>query len=104
MAEISVSTVDPTAEEHWTFQVVVDDTRRTEHTVTMRRVDYERLTGNAVKVGETDGPERFIRESFQFLLEREPQGSIMSEFDVMIIPRYFPEYEGEMMGRHGQDN
>lgn len=103
MAEISVSTVDPTAEEQWTFQVVVDDARRTEHTVTMRRVDYERLTGKAVKVGETDGPERFIRESFQFLLEREPQGSILGQFDVAIIPRYFPEYEGVMMGKYRQD-
>lgn len=103
MAEISVSTVDPTAEDHWTFQVVVDDTRSTEHTVTMRRVDYERLTGETVKVGETDGPERFIRESFQFLLDREPQGSILGQFDVTIIPRYFPEYEGVMMGKYGQD-
>lgn len=40
-----------------------------------------------------------VRESFEFLLEREPQTSILREFDLEVIGRYFPEYPGEMRRR-----
>jgi len=36
--------------------------------------------------------ERLVRESFAFLLEREPATSIMRKFDLDVISRYFPEY------------
>ena len=38
-------------------------------------------------------PEDLVRRSFDFLLEREPPGSILREFDLTVIGRYFPEYE-----------
>lgn len=43
--------------------------------------------------------ERVVRESFDFLLEREPASSIMSEFSLEVIPRYFPEYKEELSKR-----
>ena len=44
-------------------------------------------------------PERIVRESFQFLLEREPPGSILREFSLSDITRYFPEYPDELRRR-----
>ena len=35
---------------------------------------------------------------FRFLLEREPNTSILTAFDLPVIERYFPEYEQEMKG------
>jgi hypothetical protein len=43
--------------------------------------------------------ERVVRTSFQFLLEREPASSIMREFSLDVIARYFPEYEDELPRR-----
>jgi len=44
-------------------------------------------------------PEELVRESFSFLLEREPPQSILSTFDLTVISRYFPEYRGEIAKR-----
>ena len=43
--------------------------------------------------------EAVVRESFNFLLEREPASSILPEFSLAIIPRYFPEYSQELPKR-----
>lgn len=37
--------------------------------------------------------EALVRKSFEFLLERESNGSILRSFDLAVIARYFPEYE-----------
>lgn len=47
---------------------------------------------------ETDG-EYVVRESFAFLMEREPATSILPEFSLAIIPRYYPEYKNELPER-----
>ena len=44
-------------------------------------------------------PEDLLGESFRFLLEREPNNSILSSFDLPLIGRYFPEYEEEIRAR-----
>jgi hypothetical protein len=41
-------------------------------------------------------PERCLEAAFRFLLDREPKESILSHFDVMVISRYFPEFEREL--------
>lgn len=46
-----------------------------------------------------DEEELVVRESFAFLLEREPASSIMSEFSLSVIGRYFPEYGEELLRR-----
>jgi hypothetical protein len=43
--------------------------------------------------------EGVVRESFVFLLEREPASSILPEFSLDVIPNYFPEYREEMPKR-----
>ena len=40
-----------------------------------------------------------MRQSFAFLLEREPAGSILPRFDLTVIGRYFPEWREEMRSR-----
>lgn len=46
-----------------------------------------------------DDPERVVRASFEFLLEREPASSILPEFSLDEISRYFPEYREELPKR-----
>jgi hypothetical protein len=38
--------------------------------------------------------EELVRDSFAFLLQREPKESILKEFDLSVIQRYFPDYDG----------
>ena len=47
---------------------------------------------------EADG-EAVVRESFAFLMEREPASSILPEFSLAIISRYYPEYKDELPER-----
>jgi hypothetical protein len=54
------------------------------------------------ELGVTDvAPEAAVRESFAFLLEREPPTSILPEFSLDVIARYFPEYVRELPRRLG---
>ena len=70
------------------FRVRVQEAKgATTHRVTAKAADLARLS----RAGET--PEAFLVRCFEFLLEREPKESIMSSFDVMVIARYFPEFE-----------
>ncbi len=46
-------------------------------------------------------PEELVRASFAFLLEREPATSILPEFRLDIISRYFPSYPAEIGARLG---
>jgi hypothetical protein len=46
-----------------------------------------------------DDPERLVRETFAFLLEREPRSSILARFELSVVARYFPEYPAEIRRR-----
>jgi hypothetical protein len=48
---------------------------------------------------EGEDTERLVRASFEFLLEREPASSILAEFELSEIGRYFPEYWDELQRR-----
>jgi hypothetical protein len=65
---------------------------KTRHHVTLTRGHYDRLASHVE-------PERLVRESFEFLLEREPKESIMEYFELTEIARYFPNYEKEIRWR-----
>lgn len=73
-----------------TFFVTVSGTKTTTHTVTVAPEYAEKLTGSNHTTAE------LVRKSFEFLLEREPNTSILSEFDLPVIGRYFPEYEKQI--------
>ena len=45
------------------------------------------------------GDDRLVRESFTFLLEREPATSVLRSFGLEVIEEYFPEYRREMARR-----
>ena len=75
------------------YEVKVGGTTQTTHRVTLRDADRQRLGGKDVSA------ERLVEESFRFLLEREPNTSILSGFALPVIRRYFPEYEGEIRKR-----
>jgi len=70
-----------------TWEVRVAAARATEHRVRVSP-DY---AAKLVRPGET--VESLIVRSFEFLLEREPNTSILGEFDLSVINRYFPDYE-----------
>ena len=48
-------------------------------------------------------PEELIRASFEFLLERESAASILREFSLDVISRYFPGYPAEIRARLAGD-
>lgn len=74
------------------FEVTIDGSG-TEHRVTVPESLIEELNL------PEDDLEKVVRESFEFLLEREPASSIMSTFSLDVIPNYFPEYEEELPKR-----
>lgn len=70
-----------------TFEVSVQKRVATNHRVTVDAAYCQKLTG-----GRTDA-EQLVKKSFEFLLEREPNTSILRSFNLSVISRYFPEYE-----------
>ena len=56
------------------------------HKVKLSEKVYIDLTGSKISKIE------LIKNSFEFLLERESNQSILREFDLEIIENYFPEY------------
>ncbi len=70
-----------------TFKVTVEGRTTTTHTVTVSLDYYKKLTGGRATADE------LVEKSFEFLLERESNTSILSTFDLPVIQRYFPEYE-----------
>jgi len=74
-----------------TFKVTVKGSNTTtNHTVSLSPSYYKELTGG--KISEED----LVENSFEFLLERESNTSILSSFDLPVIGRYFPAYENSI--------
>jgi hypothetical protein len=70
-----------------TFKVTVEGHTVTTHEVTLSASYCEKLTGGRIS------PEALIKKSFEFLLERESNTSILRSFELSVISQYFPEYE-----------
>jgi hypothetical protein len=64
----------------------------TNHRVSVATGDLARLAPGAID------PEDLVRRSFEFLLQRESQHSILASFELTDIGSYFPEYEREIGG------
>lgn len=88
---IRIKTID-----ELTFEVTVDASITSTHHVTVSEDIYQRLTGGKVS------REELVRTSFEFLLEREPNTSILGRFDLPVIGSYFPEYEARMRARFAE--
>ena len=75
----------------WLAEVTVRDPATTTHRVRVSKAERERYgTGDVAEL---------VRRSFEFLLAREPNSSILREFDLSTIERYFPEYAREIAPR-----
>ena len=72
------------------FQVTVADSMTTTHEVTVTDQSLSDLTNNKVT------KEQLLEFSFNFLLDREPNTSILSKFDINVISKYFSDYRDEV--------
>jgi hypothetical protein len=86
-----MSTVHVKKLNETTFEVMVQDSTPTTHTVSVTPDYAAKLSGGQITV------EQLIIRSFEFLLERESNTSILRSFDLPVIARYFPEYERTMI-------
>lgn len=75
-----------------TFEVTVTQRSTTRHTVSVSPAYATQLTEGRCST------EQLIVRSFDFLLERESNTSILGRFDLPVIGRYFPEYERTIKG------
>jgi len=78
---------EPTGDSWTCFVTVTGGGSETHHAVTLTSADLARYAPD----GAT--PDDLVRRSFEFLLAREPRESILRQFDLPVIGRYFPDYE-----------
>lgn len=77
-----------------------DDNGRPRFTVRIGDHVFD-VTAAPTEADALDAPDTasLVRASFEFLLEREPVGSILSRFELAEIGSYFPEWPTEMRRR-----
>ena len=69
------------------YQVTVEGAPTTVNSVTVTPEYLQKVAGGRASA------ETLIEKSFEFLLERESNTSILQAFDLPVIQRYFPQYE-----------
>jgi hypothetical protein len=79
----------PLADGHRCTVDVLQGASASHHTVEVSTPELDRW-------GRGRSVEELVRDSFRFLLERESKESILREFKLSVIARYFPEYEREI--------
>ncbi len=79
--------IDVQAIDDRSFEVTVEGRETTKHEVTVDPSYHEKLCGDRAS------PKALVEKSFEFLLEREPNTSILRRFDLSVISQYFPDYE-----------
>jgi hypothetical protein len=89
MSQITITELEP-----GTFGVQVEEG----HETTSHRI---RLEDDFLDDAGLDTFEReaLVRETFEFLLEREPATAIMAEFGLDDVQRFFPDYVEELSRR-----
>ena len=73
-----------------TFAVSIESSINSNHIITLNDDIYTEMTKGF------KSKEELILFSFTFLLERENNTSILSNFNLEIIQNYFPEYKNEI--------
>lgn len=86
MSKINITKVDDTH-----FIVDVKCKSASTHMVTIPTSYAQKLLG-----GSNTDVETLLECSFEFLLKREPNTSILRSFELSVIERYFPEYVTEI--------
>jgi hypothetical protein len=72
-------------------EVAVRDRATTTHRVRVSAAELAKYGGG--------DPAELVRRSFDFLLAREPNTSILRAFDLSAIERYYPDYPNVIRGR-----
>ena len=85
MADIRIVEIDAI-----TYQVTVVAQTTSIHNVTVEADFAQNLSHGLID------NIALLKKSFEFLLQREPNTSILRSFNLSVISRYFPEYEKEM--------
>jgi len=83
MANITITREEETS-VGWEFGVNVD---ALDFQVKLTKEYYEALTDGRIS------PKDLVIKSFEFLLRKEPKESILRDFNIKDITKYFPEYE-----------
>ena len=85
--------------DNYTFTVSIESSINSNHIVTLNDDIHNEMTKGF------KSKEELILFSFKFLLERENNTSILSNFNLEIIQNYFPEYKNEIQNwlNHGKD-
>ncbi|MDA9823713.1 hypothetical protein N9C56_14670 [Paracoccaceae bacterium] len=81
-------TISVTAKGQDTFEVIVTTQSTTTHLVTVSDAIHIKLTNGKIS------KETLLEKSVGFLLAREPNTSILSQFKIEVISQYFPDYVG----------
>ena len=76
-----------TAIDEYHVQVTVIDSSNTTHQVSIEPNYALKLAAGKITTAQ------LVEKSFDFLLEREANTSIMRSFDLSVIAHYFAEYE-----------
>ena len=78
------------AESAGRYRVTISEgATKTTHAVTLSAADHAKYAPNAT-------PEALLRASFEFLLERESKESILRQFALSDIDKYFPDYAAKI--------
>jgi hypothetical protein len=81
-------TISVIAKSQDTFEVLVATQSTTTHSVKVTDAIHTKLTNGKIS------KETLVEKSFEFLLAREPNTSILSQFKIEVISQYFPDYVG----------
>ena len=76
--------------DNYTFTVSIESSINSNHIVTLNDDIHNEMTKGF------KSKEELILFSFKFLLERENNTSILSNFNLETIQNYFPEYKNEI--------
>ena len=76
-----------TAVDEYHFQVTVIGSSNTTHQMSIEPNYALKLCAGKITTSQ------LVEKSFEFLLEREANTSIMQSFDLSVIARYYSEYE-----------
>ncbi|MFB6212768.1 MAG: hypothetical protein ABEI53_03075 [Candidatus Magasanikbacteria bacterium] len=86
MANINVTKKED-KRDGWQFTVYLEGEEGKKYSVFLEKKYYEKLAQDIAD------PEDLVEKSFEFLLDREPQSSILKEFSIKEINNYFGDYE-----------
>jgi hypothetical protein len=85
--ELKMTVINVIVLDEYHYEITVIDKSTTTHQVSVQPDYALKLTAGKITT------KQLIKNSFEFLLARESNTSILHSFDLSVIARYFPDYE-----------